>query len=153
MCMKKLICFLILILPFLLHSQTRIRLSGFSEYDAWTHLDPFYIYEPGQGIDDFRPVEYEERVTKIKLTLDAPLMQYWIGVVGAKINFTKGWGNRKHIRDADQYLEYNYSSISSAIKLSYQNDIYKINDYKAEITLNLMLIEVLFLFLTNCFHL
>ena len=106
--MKKLIGLFILLLPFLLQSQTRIKISGFSEYDAWTHLDPFYIHAPGQGIDDFRPVEYEERVTKIKLTLDAPLMQYWIGVVGAKINFTKGWGNRKHIRDADQYLEYNF---------------------------------------------
>ena len=91
-----------------MNSQARIKISGFSEYNAWTHLDPFYIYEPGIGIDDFRPVEYEERVTKIKLSLDAPIMPYWIGVIGVKINFTKGWGNRKHIRDADEYLQYNY---------------------------------------------
>ena len=103
--MKKFICFFILIIPFLTSSQTRIRLSGFTKYDAWTHLDPFYLDEPGQTADNFRPVNYEERVTQLNLSLDSPLMDFWIGVFGAKVIFSKGWSNRKHKEDNDNYFE------------------------------------------------
>ena len=88
--MYKIISLGLLLLPFICSSQTRIRVSGTSEYEAWTHLDPFYLNNPVQDVDNFRPVEYEERVTEFKLCLDSPLMRYWIGVIGTKINFKKG---------------------------------------------------------------
>tara|TARA_B100000579_G_scaffold426944_1_gene434865 strand:- start:298 stop:1005 length:708 start_codon:yes stop_codon:yes gene_type:complete len=103
--MKKVFCFLILMIPFITSSQTRIRFTGFTEYDAWTHLDPFYLDEPAIDADNFRPVNYEERVTEIKLTIDSPLVEYWIGEFGAKIMFAKGWSNRKHTEDNDGYFE------------------------------------------------
>ena len=108
--MKNIIYTLILIIPLLSYSQTKIRISGFSEYDAWTHMDPFYEVEPNDitDIDNFRPVEYEERETQIKLGLDSPLMKYGIGVVGLKIDFVKKWSNRKHIQDGDSYFEYGF---------------------------------------------
>ena len=106
--MKKIICVFILIIPSLCSSQTRIRLSGFTNYDSWTHMDPFYIDEPEQDVDNFRPVEYDERVTQIKLTLDSPFMEYWIGTFGARINFTRRWSNQKHHSDGDVYFEYSW---------------------------------------------
>ena len=87
--MKKIIFIFILIIPFLSYSQTKIRVSGFTEYDSWTHMDPFYIDEPDSDVDNFRPVEYEERVTQLKLALDSPLMKYWIGTMGVKIDFVR----------------------------------------------------------------
>ncbi|MAZ58602.1 MAG: hypothetical protein CMP56_04275 [Flavobacteriales bacterium] len=117
--MKRILCVFVLIIPFLCSSQTRIRVSGFSEYDAWTHMDPFYLNEPIADVDNFRPVEYEERVTHIKLSLDSPLMSYWIGIVGAKINFVKGWGNRKHINDGDEYFEYSFPMTPYQTKRDY----------------------------------
>ena len=44
---------------------TRVLVNAWSEYDTWTHLDPFYINEPSQAADNFRPVDYEERHTYI----------------------------------------------------------------------------------------
>ena len=108
--MKKIIYTFILIIPLLSYSQTKIRISGFSEYDSWTHMDPFYEVEPSNNpdTDNFRPVEYEERETQIKIGLDSPLMKYGTGVVGLKIDFIKKWGNRKHIKDGDAYFEYGF---------------------------------------------
>lgn len=106
--MKKIICILILIIPWICHSQTRVRFSGMTNFDAWTHMDPFYLNEPNQDVDNFRPVEYNERVTELKLALDSPLMQYWIGTIGAKIHFLTRWSNRKHINDGDEYFEYSW---------------------------------------------
>tara|TARA_B100000530_G_scaffold24251_2_gene15448 strand:+ start:1291 stop:1893 length:603 start_codon:yes stop_codon:yes gene_type:complete len=82
-------------------------------------MDPFYLNEPIADVDNFRPVEYEERVTHIKLSLDSPLMSYWIGIVGAKINFVKGWGNRKHINDGDEYFEYSFPMTPYQTKRDY----------------------------------
>jgi len=108
--MKKIIYILVLSIPFLAYSQTKIRISGFSEYDSWTHMDPFYEMEPSENpdIDNFRPVEYEERETQIKIGLDSPLMKYGAGIVGLKIDFVKKWNNRKHIKDGDTYFEYGF---------------------------------------------
>ena len=117
--MKKILFFLIIITPYLSSAQTRIRVSGSSTYDAWTHMDPFYLNEPVQDVDNFRPVEYEERVTEIKLSLDSPLMSYWIGVIGAKINFKKGWGNRKHTEDGDNYFAYSWPMTPYQTKRDY----------------------------------
>jgi len=117
--MKKIICIFILIMPFLAYSQTKIRVSGFTEYDSWTHMDPFYIDEPDSDVDNFRPVEYEERVTQLKLGLDSPLMKYWIGTVGLKIDFVKKWGNRKHVQDGDAYFEYGFPMTPYQAKSDY----------------------------------
>ena len=106
--MRKIISILIILLPLISYSQTRIKISGFSEYDAWTHMDPFYIVEPNPDTDNMRPVEYEERNTHIKLGLDSQLMAYWIGVIGVKIDFRKLWGNRKHLNDGDVYFASTY---------------------------------------------
>jgi len=119
--MKKIICVFILIIPFLCDAQTKIRVSGFSKYDAWTHMDPFYLNEPVQDVDNFRPVEYEERITEIKLAIDSPLMSYWIGKIGAKINFVKGWGNRKHTNDSDIYFEYSWPMTPYQTRRDYIN--------------------------------
>jgi len=106
-------------MPFLAYSQTKIRVSGFTEYDSWTHMDPFYIDEPDSDVDNFRPVEYEERVTQLKLGLDSPLMKYWIGTVGLKIDFVKKWGNRKHVQDGDAYFEYGFPMTPYQAKSDY----------------------------------
>ena len=121
MIMRKMIYVAVLTIPFLCSSQTKIRVSAFSEYDAWTHMDPFYLNEPMQDVDNFRPVEYEERVTELKLSIDSPLMPYWIGVVGAKINFSKGWANRKHINDGDEYFAYSWPMTPYQTKRDYIN--------------------------------
>jgi len=102
------IAFIFIILPIICFSQTNIRLSGFTNYDAWTHMDPFYLDEPNQDLDNFRPVEYDERITQIKLTLDNQLMEYWIGAFGVKIHFIRRWSNRKHTVDSDEYFAYNW---------------------------------------------
>lgn len=119
--MKNIICVFIIIIPFLSYSQTKIRISGFSEYDSWTHMDPFYMDEPNDfsDIDNFRPVEYEERTTQIKLGLDSPLMKYGIGVVGLKIDFVKKWSNRKYINDGDAYFEYAFPMTPYQAKSDY----------------------------------
>jgi len=117
--MYKIISLGLLLLPFICSSQTRIRVSGTSEYEAWTHLDPFYLNNPVQDVDNFRPVEYEERVTEFKLCLDSPLMRYWIGVIGTKINFKKGWANRKHTNDGDIYFEYSWPMTPYQTKRDY----------------------------------
>ena len=62
--MYKLIYIIILIIPILATSQskalhTRILINAWSEYDTWVHLDPFYLDEPAQDVDNFRPVDYE----------------------------------------------------------------------------------------------
>jgi len=108
--MRNIIYTFILIIPFISYSQTKIRISGFSEYDSWTHMDPFYENEPSENpdIDNFRPVEYEERAIQIKIGIDSPLMKYGIGVLGLKIDFLKKWNNRKHINDGDSYFEYGF---------------------------------------------
>ena len=117
--MKKIIYFFIIIIPYISSSQTRVRVSGFTKYDAWTHMDPFYLNKPIQDVDNFRPVEYEERVTELKIVLDSPLMSYWIGKIGVKINFLKGWGNRKHTDDGDEYFEYSWPMTPYQTKRDY----------------------------------
>ena len=103
--MKRNLYILFLLLPIVCCCQTRFIVSGFTNYDAWVHMDPFYINEPSSDVDNMRPVEYEERVTHVQIGVDSPLMQYWIGYVGVKIHFKKLWANRKHINDGDGYFE------------------------------------------------
>ena len=117
--MKKAFFLFIIIIPLICSSQTRIRISGLTEYDAWTHMDPFYLDKPIQDVDNFRPVEYEERVTRFKLALDSPLMDYWIGTIGAKINFSVLWSNRKHTNDGDDYFEYSWPMTPYQTKRDY----------------------------------
>ena len=119
--MNRLLFFLIIIIPYLSSSQARIRLSGFSTYDAWTHMDPFYIDEPSYDVDNFRPVEYEERLTEFKLSLDGKLMDYGPGSFGAKINFKRGWANRKHIKDGDDYFIYSFPMTPYQTRRKYIN--------------------------------
>ncbi len=106
--MNRILYLVFLITPILCYSQTRVIVSGFTNYDSWTHMDPFYLSEPLPDADNMRPVEYEERITHIQIGLDSPLMQYWIGYFGAKIHFKKQWSNRKHVEDGDGYFEYNF---------------------------------------------
>ena len=117
--MKKIIALLFIILPLLVSSQTRLRISGFSNYDAWTHMDPFYLDEPVQDADNVRPVEYEERVTELKFSLDSPIKQYGFGYAGVKIHFVKGWANRKHTEDGDEYFEYSWPMTPYQTKRDY----------------------------------
>tara|TARA_B110000444_G_C18607116_1_gene485864 strand:- start:36 stop:743 length:708 start_codon:yes stop_codon:yes gene_type:complete len=125
--MKKILFFLIIITPYISSAQTNIRISGFSKYDSWTHMDPFYLNEPEQDVDNFRPVEYEERVTEIRIGLDQRIMDYWIGTFGANLLFVKRWSNRKHIRDADTYFEYSWPMTPYQIRsdyISYRIELY-----------------------------
>ena len=115
--MRKIIYSLIFIIPIISYSQTRIKISGFSEYDAWVHMDPFYLDDPNPDVDNMRPVEYEERDTYIKIGLDSQFMKYKIGFIGVKIDFRKQWKNRKHNNDGDVYFA------SSAPMTPYQTKI------------------------------
>ena len=103
--MKRNFYILFLLIPVLCYSQTRFIVSGFTNYDAWVHMDPFYLIEPSPDTDNVRPVEYEERITHVQIGIDSPLMQYWIGYIGIKVHFKKLWANRKHINDGDAYFE------------------------------------------------
>ena len=67
---------LFLLMPFLCLSQTRFIVSGFTNYDSWIHIDPFYIDEPSADVDNMRPVEYEERETHVQIGVDSPLFSY-----------------------------------------------------------------------------
>ena len=102
------IIFIFIISSICFAQTTSLRLSGFTNYDSWTHMDPFYVDEPNQDLDNFRPVEYDERITQIKLTLDSPFMDYGIGKFGVKINFIRRWSNRKHTVDSDEYFAYSW---------------------------------------------
>ena len=42
------------------------------------------------------------------MTLDSPLMDYWIGKIGTKLSFTRRWSNRKHTVDSDEYFAYSW---------------------------------------------
>jgi len=69
-------------------------------------MDPFYLDEPNPDVDNFRPVEYEERITTLHLGITQTLMKYKIGWFGVGIHFKRQWSNRKHIKDGDAYFEY-----------------------------------------------
>ena len=128
--MYKLIYLFVFIIPYLAVSQsktihTRILINAWSEYDSWTHLDPFYLDEPFQDVDNFRPVDYEERHTYLNLDFEHGIMPSPIGVWRGRINFTRGWRNRKHIQDSDIDFEYNwpmtpYQTKSNYIKYAYE---------------------------------
>ena len=84
--MRKIICILILIIPIICSSQNKklnLRIWAFTNYDAWTHMDPVYLDEPNGDVDNFRPVEYEERKTELRLGLDQLIMEYGPGMFGA----------------------------------------------------------------------
>ena len=109
--MKKIICILILTIPIICSSQNNklnLRIWAFTNYDAWTHMDPVYLDEPNGDVDNFRPVEYEERKTELRLGLDQLIMEYGPGMFGADLFFIKRWSNRKHISDGDSYFEYGW---------------------------------------------
>tara|TARA_Y100000766_G_C18869281_1_gene587388 strand:+ start:170 stop:907 length:738 start_codon:yes stop_codon:yes gene_type:complete len=128
--MYKLIYLFVFILPYLAVSQskalhTRILINAWSEYDSWTHLDPFYLDEPFQDVDNFRPVDYEERHTYLNLDFEQLIMPSPIGFWASRINFTRGWRNRKHIQDSDIDFEYNwpmtpYQTKSNYIKYAFE---------------------------------
>ncbi|MBF25702.1 MAG: hypothetical protein CMP49_04210 [Flavobacteriales bacterium] len=106
--MKKLIYIFIFYL--ILNSEsiaqnTRGEIGFWSTYDSWVHMDPFYIDEPNTDVDNFRPVEYEQRITSLNLGISQTLMKYKIGWFGVGIHFTRRWSNRKHIKDGDAYFE------------------------------------------------
>ena len=46
-------------------------------------------------------------------------MSYWIGKIGIKINFLKGWANRKHTDDGDEYFEYSWPMTPYQTKRDY----------------------------------
>lgn len=100
---------------------TRVLVNAWSEYDTWTHLDPFYINEPSQTADNFRPVDYEERHTYINLDFEQFIMRSPIGAFRARLNFTRGWKNRKHTQDSDIDFQYNWPMTPYQTKSNYIN--------------------------------
>ena len=118
--MKVIIYIFILILPLLSYSQNTKGSIGFwSDYDTWIHMDPFYLDEPTTDVDNFRPVEYEERNTFFSLGITQTIMAFGPGNFGVDLDFIRGWRNRKHTKDEEAYFEYNFPMTPYQIKSDY----------------------------------
>tara|TARA_B100000902_G_C27319427_1_gene923388 strand:+ start:4995 stop:5597 length:603 start_codon:yes stop_codon:yes gene_type:complete len=82
-------------------------------------MDPFYLNEPTTDIDNFRPVEYEERNTFFKLGITQSLMAFGPGSFAVSLDFQRGWRNRKHTKDEEAYFEYNFPMTPYQLKTDY----------------------------------